>query len=383
MRLASQPDHDTGYDIADEHRDVVYRLWEGSWEDEAVQQDNRVFADPSKIHRVRHFVRHYQVDAIHLAEQRSGHRCCAWRDRPHAAGNSPPRMRTACSLTGRTKTIQGWLSAISDGARRRMDGTLPTSSFFLVEPLWWDALANKQERNTKSIICRRASKALWRSSPVPAGIDLSRYEADEPIRCEKTTFNKVEAITTLSHEPWTLRRIIGQMGLGSRNAPIVGSADEVANELTSWSRMPAWAVQRETHRHAGNIRLEDFVDLVVPILQERGVYKHQYASGPSGRNCLVTLGCRTPTLLPHTGALRLKRDSRQRNRKPHTSCCIGWWHPEAMMLFEGLPRNDCCVEEDVPYLEAPRQFPPAPSCGSARSARASAAPRPRRCHVRE
>jgi hypothetical protein len=185
MRLASQPDHDTGYDIADEHRDVVYRLWEGSWEDEAVQQDNRVFADPSKIHRVRHFVRHYQVDAIHLAEQRSGHRCCAWRDRPHAAGNSPPCMRTACSLTGRTKTIQGWLSAISDGARRRMDGTLPTSSFFLVEPLWWDALANKQERNTKSIICRRASKALWRSSPVPAGIDLSRYEADEPIRCEK------------------------------------------------------------------------------------------------------------------------------------------------------------------------------------------------------
>ena len=26
--------------------------------------------------------------------------------------------------------------------------------------------------------------------------------------------------------------------------------------------------------------LEDFVELVVPILQERGVYKHQYASGP-------------------------------------------------------------------------------------------------------
>jgi long-chain alkane monooxygenase len=53
---------------------------------------------------------------------------------------------------------------------------------------------------------------------------------------EKITFNKVEAITTLSREPRTLRRIMGQMGLGSRNAPIVGSADEVANELTSWSR---------------------------------------------------------------------------------------------------------------------------------------------------
>jgi alkanesulfonate monooxygenase SsuD/methylene tetrahydromethanopterin reductase-like flavin-dependent oxidoreductase (luciferase family) len=44
--------------------------WEGSWEDGAVLRDkaNRLFADPSKIHRVRHAGRHYRLDAIHLAE---------------------------------------------------------------------------------------------------------------------------------------------------------------------------------------------------------------------------------------------------------------------------------------------------------------------------
>src|SRR6516162_8523503 len=49
---------------------VVYQLWETSWEDGAVRRDksNRVFADPNKIHRVRHLGQHYQVDAIHLAE---------------------------------------------------------------------------------------------------------------------------------------------------------------------------------------------------------------------------------------------------------------------------------------------------------------------------
>src|SRR5260370_35885538 len=49
---------------------VVYQLWEASWEDGAVLRDksNRIFADPAKIHRVRHQGRHYQVDAIHLAE---------------------------------------------------------------------------------------------------------------------------------------------------------------------------------------------------------------------------------------------------------------------------------------------------------------------------
>jgi alkanesulfonate monooxygenase SsuD/methylene tetrahydromethanopterin reductase-like flavin-dependent oxidoreductase (luciferase family) len=68
------------------------------------------------------------------------------------------------------------------------------------------------------------------------GTDLSRYELDEPIQYKKNDANNsaVEAITTLSREPWTLRRIIGQMGLGSRNAPIVGSAEEVADELIAW-----------------------------------------------------------------------------------------------------------------------------------------------------
>jgi alkanesulfonate monooxygenase SsuD/methylene tetrahydromethanopterin reductase-like flavin-dependent oxidoreductase (luciferase family) len=31
-------------------------------------KSNRIFADPAKIHRVRHQGRPYQVDAIHLAE---------------------------------------------------------------------------------------------------------------------------------------------------------------------------------------------------------------------------------------------------------------------------------------------------------------------------
>ena len=36
--------------------EVVYKLWEGSWEDDAVLRDRArgVFADPAKVHRVRH-----------------------------------------------------------------------------------------------------------------------------------------------------------------------------------------------------------------------------------------------------------------------------------------------------------------------------------------
>jgi alkanesulfonate monooxygenase SsuD/methylene tetrahydromethanopterin reductase-like flavin-dependent oxidoreductase (luciferase family) len=56
MGLAAQPDHDGRYDAADEYMSVVYQLWEASWEDGAVRRDkaNRIFANPDKIHRVRH-----------------------------------------------------------------------------------------------------------------------------------------------------------------------------------------------------------------------------------------------------------------------------------------------------------------------------------------
>ena len=70
MGLAVQPRHDQRYDLADEYMQVMYRLWEGSWEEGAAVRDRerRVFADPAKIHRVRHEGQFYRLDAIHLCE---------------------------------------------------------------------------------------------------------------------------------------------------------------------------------------------------------------------------------------------------------------------------------------------------------------------------
>ena len=39
MGLAEQPEHDSRYDVAEEYMQVVYQLWEGSWEDAAVLRD--------------------------------------------------------------------------------------------------------------------------------------------------------------------------------------------------------------------------------------------------------------------------------------------------------------------------------------------------------
>ena len=95
-----QTAHDDRYDIADEYMEVVYKLWEGSWEDDAAIRDRArgIFTDPSKVHRVT--MRATTTDSmrsISPSRRRSARRCCT-RPAPRRAGvSSPHSMPNACS----------------------------------------------------------------------------------------------------------------------------------------------------------------------------------------------------------------------------------------------------------------------------------------------
>lgn len=60
--------HDERYAWADEYVDVGYKLWEGSWEEDALLQDREtgVHADYDKIHRIDHVGPRYRVEGPHL-----------------------------------------------------------------------------------------------------------------------------------------------------------------------------------------------------------------------------------------------------------------------------------------------------------------------------
>jgi FMN-dependent oxidoreductase (nitrilotriacetate monooxygenase family) len=244
-------------------------------------RDNRIFADPDKIHRVRHFGRHYQVDAIHLAEPSPQRTPVLYQAGSSARGREFAATHAECVfVNGPDKTITR--SLVGDIRRRAVaHGRTPDDILVflgrtvVVGETHKQAIEKYQEYHRHASI--EGALAHFSSS---IGVDLSRYELDEPIRHERNNANNsaIEAITSLSTEPWTLRRLIGQMGLGSRNAPIVGSAYEVADELIAWveeTGIDGFNLSRIVTPES----LEDFVDLVVPLLQDRGVYKRDYAQG--------------------------------------------------------------------------------------------------------
>lgn len=68
--LYSQIEHDKRYEIADEYLDVVYKLWEGSWRDDAVIADREsgVYAVAGRVRDIQHKGTYFNVPGPHICE---------------------------------------------------------------------------------------------------------------------------------------------------------------------------------------------------------------------------------------------------------------------------------------------------------------------------
>jgi alkanesulfonate monooxygenase SsuD/methylene tetrahydromethanopterin reductase-like flavin-dependent oxidoreductase (luciferase family) len=132
------------------------------------------------------------------------------------------------------------------------------------------------------------------------GLDFSTMPPDEPVRFAQrdAMTSALEVFTTADSErSWMVREIARHAAIGGRRPVVVGSSIEVADELQSWVAETdidgfnlAYAVTPET--------FTDFVDLVVPELQRRGVYKLDYTPGTL-REKLFGLGqARLPSSRP-------------------------------------------------------------------------------------
>ena len=108
------------------------------------------------------------------------------------------------------------------------------------------------------------------------GIDLERFGMDEPIGGQSNAITS--NLAAMAQEGMTKRKLLERMVLGSRQVPIVGDPGQVADALTGWveqSDVDGFILSRTVTPEC----FEDFVELVVPELQRRGIYKERYAVG--------------------------------------------------------------------------------------------------------
>jgi FMN-dependent oxidoreductase (nitrilotriacetate monooxygenase family) len=313
MGFPEQFDHDGRYDRADEFMEVMYKLWEGSWEDDAVLRDRhgRIFANPEKIHRIHHAGPNFQMDAMHLCEPSRQRTPVLYQAGSSSRGRQFAARHAECVfVAGGNKAATRQLVhdlrelAVSYG-RAPTDIAVFAGKTVVVGRSTAEAKEKLEEYRRHASI--EGALAHMSSS---TGIDFSQYGPDEPIRHVQNNSNNsaVDSITRKSSEVWTVRKLTEQMALGSRSAPIVGSAEQVADELQSWveeADVDGFNLARTVTPES----LEDFVTMVVPILQERGVYKTEYTEGTLREKLFGTGRPRLPS--SHIGASHRYKPARQ------------------------------------------------------------------------
>ncbi|MFT8233572.1 LLM class flavin-dependent oxidoreductase [Pseudomonas guariconensis] len=280
MGLAQQPEHDRRYDQADEYLQVLYKLLEGSWDDDAVVADRerRVYAEPGKVRKVQHQGEFYKVEGYHLCEPSPQRTPVLFQ-----AGSSPRGLAFAgqhaeCVFISGQDQAATRAQVDKVRAAARAAGRDPRAIKVFMGITVIVAPTEAQARAKHAEYLRHASPeagvAHFASS---TGIDFAAYGLDEPIGFAKG--NAIQSATRqLQDNVWTRRRLLQQHALGGRYVTLVGAPEQVAEQLIDWidqTGLDGFNLTRTVTPES----FEDFIDLVVPELQRRGRYKTAYSEG--------------------------------------------------------------------------------------------------------
>ncbi|MBB3383276.1 MULTISPECIES: LLM class flavin-dependent oxidoreductase [unclassified Rhizobium] len=300
LGLDNQIEHDTRYDRADDYLDLLYKLWEGSWEDDAVLTDKerRIYADPSKVHVIDHQGPFYRSQAYHLAEpspQRTPvlyQAGTSGRGKQFAARHAECVFIAAPDKNSARAASRSLREAVVAAGRKPEDIKI----FLGITVITDRSVSAARDKHAEYLRYANPEAGLAHFS-ASTGIDFSRYDLDETIIYGKS--NASQSATQIAQQRgWTKRQLLQELAMGGRYPVVVGDATEVADELSSWmdeGEIDGFNLTRTVVPES----FEDFIDIVVPALQERDLYKTAYEQG-SLRRKLFGEGDRLPDR--HIGA---------------------------------------------------------------------------------
>lgn len=300
MGQRDQLSHDERYDHADEYLEVVYKLLEGSWEDDAVLNDpDKGFVDPAKVHPINHHGTYFDVPGIAITEPSPQRMPVVYqagtseRGVAFAGENAEAVFISSPTEEIMTSSVQKLRAAAEAAGRRREDVKVFAMQTIITAATDEEAQAKFEEyRGYADPEGALVLLSGW------TGVDLSQFGLDEPVgNVESNAIQSaVETILGARRKdgrPWTVRDFSEYIGVGGFGPILVGSGETVARKLAE--------LQDRTDVDGFNLAyaitpgtFEDIVEFVVPELQKLGRYKTAYTPGTL-RHKLFGAGDRLPS----------------------------------------------------------------------------------------
>ena len=269
-------EHDERYRWADEYVDVLYKLWEGSWDEGALLQDREsgIHADATKVHKINHVGERYNVEGPHLVSPSLQRAPVLFQAGSSKAGRDfgarnaeavfivTPDPKSVSKLINDTRRL-----AIQYG-RNAGDIRFYQGLFFVIGETEEEARRKEIELENKmdlDMMIAHLAGAI--------GIDLGNVSLDTPLENIKTdgVRSLVDWVqqSTLERTP-TVEDLARLQGKTTR---IVGTPETIAEQLQLWSDAGVDGINVINATISGSY--EEFIDKVMPVLQERGLAKTQ------------------------------------------------------------------------------------------------------------
>ncbi|MBC3863151.1 LLM class flavin-dependent oxidoreductase [Undibacterium jejuense] len=284
LGLHQQLSHDERYDLADEYLDVVYKLWEQSWDDQAVRHDkkNGVYTDPAHVHPIRHQGRFFNVPGIHLCEPSPQRTPLLFQAGTSKRGTAFAARHAECSFVSgpSKKVVKRYVDetrAAVLAAGRQAEQILIYAQALIITAETSEAAHQKYQDYLQYINIEASLTLLsgW------TGVDFSQFPLDATIDYIDSDAGRSALASFSAADPdkvWTVREAAQFIGLGGRGPVLVGNPREISDQLEAWVDETgidgfnlAFALSHET--------ISDVVKLIVPELQRRHRYKTHYTDG--------------------------------------------------------------------------------------------------------
>ncbi len=278
-------EHDERYDRAIEFADIVCGLWD-SWDDDAFVRDRASgrYFDPAKLHVLNHKGKHFSVRGpLNVARPPQGHPVI------FQAGSSEVGRELAARTAEGVFAPQHSLASAQEFYRdlkgRMAKYGRPPEALKIMPGL--NAIvgrtakeADEKHRYLQSLI--HPDVGLELLSNALGGFDLSEYDLDGPLPEIPDHWGVVTGQTSLRNvvgwareEGLTIRQLYERYAGARGQRTLKGSPVEIADDMATWflNRGVDGFLVQPAYLPGG---LDDFVDLVIPESQPRGLFRTDY-----------------------------------------------------------------------------------------------------------
>jgi FMN-dependent oxidoreductase (nitrilotriacetate monooxygenase family) len=282
-----QPTHAVRYERAAEFLEVARKLWD-SWEDDAVVADKAegIWADGGKIRVIDHEGKHFRVRGpLNVQRPPQGHplivQAGSSEDGKDLAARYADAVFTAHQTLADAQDFYRDLKARTAAAGRDpetlkiLPGIVPVIGASEEEAL---ELERELDRLIKPEYARIQLAKTLRVNPEDLPLDRQLPDdlpSEDQIEGAKSRYTLI--VQLARREQLTVRQLIGRLGGGRGHRTFTGTPAQVADAIQEWFDGGA--------ADGFNIMppvlpsgLDAFVDQVVPVLQERGLFRTEYTA---------------------------------------------------------------------------------------------------------